>query len=478
MRMAGQIARADIPWHRCAFALAATWLLVQLTGCAYFNLFYNARKVYEDAQTTPSTGPADQPSRQTDAKYDQVIEKCQKLIRLYPDSKWVDDSILLMGKSYYYKGEYDESITKLNELEENFPDSDLNEEAALYLGKAYSRKGEPERAIHVLERMLQDYPKTRYSEEVLYIMGTSAIKADLEDDAVRYLGQLAEKHPKSEYRVEADLEIAEIFVERERYDRALEVFDKLGKTELEEKDMIRYKMAMLAVYVKIGRFANAIGVARQLDGLALDDEVQATRLLYRGEAQAGIDSVRAALSTFQTVRSAFPRSKFSAEAAFRMGVIYQERLDSLDVAAQSFDAVPRQYSKSDYASEAIKRSSSIKNLKRLRASLEGNKEENKAAVQFDLAEVELFQFDNHEKALGLYQQVLADFPDSPEAPKAAYAVAYIYEAYLKDETQARLAYQRLVRDYPESQQAEYARDYLGMGPRSSSADSILNESTQ
>ena len=55
-----------------------------------------------------------------------------------------------------------------------------------------------------------------------------------------------------------------------------------------------------------------------------------------------------------------------------------------------------------------------------------------------------------------------DYPDSPVAPKAAYAIGYIYEEVLPDRQKAERAYLRLLRDYPYSQQAEYARAFLGI----------------
>ena len=45
---------------------------------------------------------------------------------------------------------------------------------------------------------------------------------------------------------------------------------------------------------------------------------------------------------YKNVASRFPRSMYSAEAEFKLGVLYQDKLDSLDVAQEHFDQVPRQ----------------------------------------------------------------------------------------------------------------------------------------
>ena len=202
----------------------------------------------------------------------------------------------------------------------------------------------------------------------------------------------------------------------------------------------------------------------ELDNFVIDPTIKAENELVRGRAYAGLEDVPEAIDAYTGVTTSYPRSKFSAEAFFRMGVIYQEKLDSLEVAQQKFDNVPRQYASSEFAEDAVARSVSISKLLRLQASIEAGEGENNAAVQFDLAEIELFQFKNYTKALAGYRRVLDEFPESDLAPKAAYAIAFIYDTHLDDPTRAREAYQAVVDRYPESQQAEFARSALGDMP--------------
>src|SRR5260221_12997318 len=71
---------------------------------AYFNTYYNAKKLFDDAamevESVPrkftdtlyfksyTVGAASQ------TKFDKVIEKCSKILQSYPKSAWVDDAIL------------------------------------------------------------------------------------------------------------------------------------------------------------------------------------------------------------------------------------------------------------------------------------------------------------------------------------------------------------------------------------------------
>jgi len=449
--------------RRLLLWLVCTTFVVSAASCAYFNLFYNAKKEYKEAQKAPRTADGGV-NRPTLDIYDRVIEKCQMLITNYPDSKHVDDAVLLMGKAFYEKGEYDLAITKFEELQSNFPASELNEEGQLYLAKSHVAEEARTEAVGILKALVQARPNSRFSDEILFLLGTSSIHVGNESEAVQYLELLAKKHPQTEFRLDADLEMADLYAEREEYDKALVIYEKLSDVKLSDENSIRYLEKFAVVYVRMGDYAAALKVLDRLRRFVLGDEIMASEMLLESEAYAGMDSLAKAIDTYGSVSARFPRSKFSAEAHYRMGLIYQERLDSLDLARSNYDEVPAQYANSPYAEDAVRRSVSINRLQQLKASLGEGGAASKAEVKFELAETELFQLNNYEKALINYEQVLDQFPTSDVAPRAAYAIAYIYEKILDDQEKARQAYQRLVRDYPESQQAMFARQYLGESP--------------
>ncbi|MEJ2721426.1 MAG: tetratricopeptide repeat protein [bacterium] len=428
-------------------------------GCAYFNTLYNAKRLYKEADEIPRDKNGEI-TRVAKEKYEQSIEKCQQLITNYPKSKYVDDAIFLIGKCYYEIGQYDDAILKFSELEENFPDSKLNEEAKLYAAKSYLGKKNDERAVQILLEMAEKKGVNKLSDEVLFLLGTSLMKIDREDEAVGYLEALAKKYPKSPRRVDADLEIADIYASREEYEKSIAIYEGLSDLRLPEGERIRYLESYSGVLVEMGDYRKALEILGELRSYVLGPTDAAPAEILTGRAYAGLDSINAAIDVFKTVTSSFPRSMYSAEAHFRLGEIYQEKLDSLQVAQTQYDQVGQQYANSPYAGEALKQSVSISKYLKLQESMASGGEAGNAAVQFDLAEIQLFQFSNYEKALAGYRKVLDDFPDSDLAPKAAYAIAYIYENRLKDPAKAREAYQLLVSRYPDSQQAEQARDLL------------------
>ncbi len=63
-------------------------------------------------------------------------------------------------------------------------------------------------------------------------------------------------------------------------------------------------------------------------------------------------------------------------------------------------------------------------------------------------------------AISHYNRLLKDYPDSDQGDEAQFMIAFIYEEYLQDMEQARLAYQRVIDSYPNSELAASARRLL------------------
>lgn len=60
-------------------------------------------------------------------------------------------------------------------------------------------------------------------------------------------------------------------------------------------------------------------------------------------------------------------------------------------------------------------------------------------------------------AIELYQRLLREFPESDQGDEAQFMIAFIYEEYLRDLDQARAAYQAVIDRYPDSELAASAR---------------------
>ncbi len=81
-----------------------------------------------------------------------------------------------------------------------------------------------------------------------------------------------------------------------------------------------------------------------------------------------------------------------------------------------------------------------------------------AAHLLRVAEIDLLELDQPRLALREFQRVLRDYPGSGSSARAAFAIGWIYEMVLLDAARALAAYDNVVRDYPRSPQARQARE--------------------
>ena len=93
---------------------------------AYFNTYYNASHLFGQAVAELEKTP--QPARDSNyfaayktppgtiRKFESVIEKGSKLIQFHGESGFVEDAILMIGKSYLYQNETESAARKFREL--------------------------------------------------------------------------------------------------------------------------------------------------------------------------------------------------------------------------------------------------------------------------------------------------------------------------------------------------------------------------
>ncbi len=95
---------------------------------AYYNTFHNAKQAFEKGLTSVTESGSDIdraryisvfPDPQTGSggsAFENAIQKSADLLREHPNSKWVDDALLLIGRSRYYQQNYAGAAQKFREV--------------------------------------------------------------------------------------------------------------------------------------------------------------------------------------------------------------------------------------------------------------------------------------------------------------------------------------------------------------------------
>ena len=233
-------------------------------SCAYFNTYYNAKKYYKEARKASDKNTTKRITKNELKNYELTVEKCKSVIRKFPDSRYVDDSLLLMAKSYYYMGDYENSKISLEELLRRYPESSLKFEALLWSGRAawnlgqysiaeegiakvlnetkdkellssgyemlaeiYRDKNEPEKELEYLEKILKNSKNDQQKAETIYRIGFIQKESGLFEESIQSFRKVETYLPAPELLEAAKLEYTRALKYTGRTDEALDVLQAM-----------------------------------------------------------------------------------------------------------------------------------------------------------------------------------------------------------------------------------------------------------
>jgi TolA-binding protein len=449
---------------RLTLALGALALAAVASGCAYFNTFYAARKNFELAEVQ-SIDPNDPLNPDPHAGsgavtlYDKTIQGATKLLVQYPNSKWCDDGMLLIGRSLLAKGDYQGAQLKFEELAKNFPKSDLRDQATFWSGVAADRDHRRADAVALYDSVLSTYPKSKLRDETLLRRAAVYLSLKQPKDAIADLTELSGRKGALGYR--ASLRLADAWFAQSNYTAARGAFERVALTAPSEKLRLDALLRAGDCDEAMADYTHAADSYLQLSRTARTDEEKAQARLRYGNALALGGQVDRGLAELKFVVDDYPRTNYAAEALFRIGYLNEVVKDDLDAAAKAYDGVGQQASGSPFITQARQRRDGLAQISdSLSASRDTSAAEKAAQSAFRLAEHELFQLSRPAKAVDDYAAVERDHPQSPLAPRAALARAWVLDRRLGKADEAQAALKAILERYPGSPSAAAAKRML------------------
>ena len=478
------------PWasKKSVSLVAAAVIALLLQSCGgYYNTFYNTKKVYKEALEEQKRRPVNdnRPGSGEIQKYDKAIEKASKLLQLYPNSRYVDDALLLIGECFFYKQEYLKAQRKFQELITLFPKSGLVSSAQLWLAKTSIELNDYAGAEQALQELENREKKGAAVDQAHHLLGEIYFRQKQYARAAQEYELAANKLDDAKIRGEAYMRLGECRMELKEYNRAAEAFRRASGSIKNNINLQFQARLQQAVALKKDQKLNAA-----LEGLnAMQKEFSLHRDLPLvkneiAECTDGQGKTEAAIKQYLDICETHQRTEASAAAFFALGAIYERRGD-FGKAKENYDNVRRESSRSEKLSEAERRSKAISaltklkenitSLERQRAILAGeqtattllaaNKDKDKkesdvrkpisrfprrarnvdpatlsgsltskdpqkiaaelAKSKILLAELFLFNFNRPDSAMREYLDVFEFFPQTEYAPQAMYSLAYI-----------------------------------------------------
>lgn len=432
--------------------LLATALSAGSGGCAYYNVLYNAKQKYREAQDVRAQALLADPERtkigsQEDRLYQDAFEKAAKVVRFYPKSKWVDDALLLMGAASLEKGDYATAIRKCDEIMAIFPNSDIVPDALLVKGRAHVETKEYGEARESLA-LAAERKEKRIQDDVLYFQGVVDQREGRLEEARAAYDTVLEKHRKSEWLAEAGLALGEMNLEANDLEGAIRAFERVRRRAKTSDERFQGGLQKGNALLADRQFDRARTTFRDLAKGAANEKERGKALVLLGKATQASGDPAGAFRTYKEILDKMPRTEAAAEAQLEIARSLDEAR-KYDLAKEEYQRVNEQGTGFEAWRTASTRITEIQKLLDLRDGIvnDDEKPEERLRKRYLLAEHLLEKMNDESAALDEYASLARDARGEEIGAQALYAQAWLYEhRFDRPDTAESLLYQ-LIHDY-------------------------------
>ncbi len=450
-------------------ALVALYLLLS-SGCVYFNSFYHARSWYNQAEKTRQRDSRDSANNSEKQLYEDALKKCSKVISEHPGSSYMDDALFMIGKSYYYTGDYPKAERKFRELLASFPKSKYADESRFFLGKTRFRLENYVLAMEVFKEYADKTKGNPYRAEAIFLTGETALLENDSAGAVEQYQKFVKEYKNNPKAQEVQFKISQIQFERRQFGEAAKSF--AAAEALAQVDKVRFqaryqkgRSLFLIDSVKAG-----LAVFEKLANDNKDSVFQSDILLRIAEGNYLAGNEREAILLYDDVTTRYPKWAQAAEAYYCMGAIVQNDWGDLELAKSMYDQAAKIPTTGKWGQMALTKSADITKVEKYRAEPSDSAKDIADDNRFLLAELYRTTLNQPDSALSEYKGLVEDFPESELAPRALIAIGWLYENQYHDTASAKEYYQKILDQYPLSD--EYGQAIKLLGLRDTESDSL------
>ncbi len=305
---------------------------------AYFNVYYNAQTAFNegekevlDAQIQelgkPSSMISEVPlSATAKTKFNTAIEKASKLLSFYPTSKWVDDALMMIGKSYYYLGDDLKAERKFLEMFAKYPDSDLRFEAELWYGRSLIRQKRYDEGVQALERLYTDAVE-KNEKQIAGLASLSIGKYfySIQDyeRAVTNFQRSLETSTDGKLNAETQLQIGFCYVALDDLEKASAAFTRVEDFDPEYATSFAARFENIKILAGKHQFEDAL---RQLENFLSNAKnlENVPKIHFEiGRIYLSQNRINEAISKFMYVDTAFAKTDVAAKAYYTLGKIFE-----------------------------------------------------------------------------------------------------------------------------------------------------------
>jgi len=338
--------------------------------CAYFNTYYNAEQYFKEGQKELKKVQEGQISAQAKKNFNIAIDKANKVLANYPDSRWTDNALYIIAMSNYFKMDYSTSRRNFEEYFAKYPASGLRSQAEIWYGRCLWKLGERELALHQLNRSGQNVKDNDIKAEIYSAIAELYQSSNQLDSARQYYKKTTKISTDPEIAAKAQYNIAEIDLLQNDMELAVKDLKAVSKYAPSKELKDRMQVLLTRIYREAGMYAKA----RELINTKLNDVANENiwgdleyqlGLIYLAEQDYESASLR-----FSQITEKYSGKPVSAQAYYQLGLLNMKYFHDYEKAQKSFSMVARENKTSEFVFDAKNKELEIKRYFSIRKNLE------------------------------------------------------------------------------------------------------------
>lgn len=412
-------------------------LFIFLNSCiafkAYFNTFYNAKKIFKETEESyiKNNYTLNPGIKQG---YEKAIQKFLYVIKYYPTSPFLDDALYYLLISYIRIEEYEKAIKKFEEILKYASKSKFSYLAFLELSEKLISKGRNEdfEYVYLLTKDAEVFKKIKEKEKTFYKMFYDFLNEDYES-VVKEGEDLLRKFKKHNLKEKIVEMILKSYIKLHKEEKAISFLKEFYK---EEEMPISHYLILSDVYISKGDTQRGIEILENVYKKTSSKE--AFFKMIEIKKNKG-EFIRSLLNEF---KDKIKEDSLKQRVLFEIAETYDER-DSLEKKEEILKETLKISSYTEYGKKANEYIGVLEKFKNLE-----KKEKKEARDYFLLAEDYYIKLSKPLYSEYFLKKAI-EYDDPIYTPKAYYFLFFLQKEILKKEN-ANSIFEEFKKKYPKS----------------------------
>jgi tetratricopeptide (TPR) repeat protein len=287
------------------------------------------------------------PVRAGQADFDRAIEKAADVLRNHEDSKWIDDALELIGKSYFQLSQFFSAEQKFNEIFTASANPQVRQRAVLWKGRIFLETNRHNEGIRYLNATIasEEYDwNPQILSELQLVLGQMYVHVENWEEATSALTSGISTIRDEELRSRANFLNAQVLERLDRKEEALSAYSGISRKYPDYQLILMANLKHAEINRELGNLDRSY---RDLYAMSRDDknfeqigdinyEIGRT-LQFKGEPTEAFEIYEDVL--YNSIRP--PTRETIAKTHYAIAELYRFNFDDFTMAAAYYDSSAR-----------------------------------------------------------------------------------------------------------------------------------------